>query len=126
MPCYQRPRNTLAIIITTCLLAGSSLTCCSAFAPSKLPRVSSSPSSSSLQAAFLPPVVDIDALQSTSAFLLADATAAVTGAAEAAVVESSNDGGLTLSSLLHIPTLWSILAMTSIVALLVAWEEAIE
>ena len=31
-----------------------------------------------------------------------------------------------LSTLLRTPTLWSVLAMTSIVALLVAWEEAIE
>ena len=31
-----------------------------------------------------------------------------------------------LGEMLHIPTLWSILAMTSIVALLVAWEESVE
>ncbi|KAL7530275.1 hypothetical protein ACHAXR_003399 [Thalassiosira sp. AJA248-18] len=31
-----------------------------------------------------------------------------------------------LNTLLHIPTLWSVLAMTSIVALLVAWEESVE
>ena len=31
-----------------------------------------------------------------------------------------------VDSLLHDPTLWSVLAMTSIVALLVAWEEAVE
>lgn len=33
---------------------------------------------------------------------------------------------LMLDDLLHIPTVWSVFAMTSIVALLVAWEEAIE
>ncbi|EJK73772.1 hypothetical protein THAOC_04586, partial [Thalassiosira oceanica] len=31
-----------------------------------------------------------------------------------------------LSKLLHVPTLWSVLAMSSIVTLLVAWEEAVE
>jgi len=31
-----------------------------------------------------------------------------------------------LSKLLHVPTLWSVLAMSSIVTLLVAWEETIE
>ena len=31
-----------------------------------------------------------------------------------------------IGEMLHIPTLWSILAMTSIVALLVAWEESVE
>jgi len=41
-------------------------------------------------------------------------------------ITASTDDSNILSTLLRTPTLWSVLAMTSIVALLVAWEEAIE
>ena len=99
-----------------------------AFAPSKLPRVESFKStiqprrppmsSPPLQALALPLLDEV--IQSTStAFLIADG----------AVSSSAATGGQAtdmLTSLLHTPTLWSILAMTSIVALLVAWEKAIE
>ena len=64
--------------------------------------------------------IDNDIIQSTTAsistaeFLLADSAVSIAA--------SKN----MIGEMLHIPTLWSILAMTSIVALLVAWEESIE
>lgn len=54
------------------------------------------------------------------------ASAAVAAVVAAAPPPSSTAGGMSVYSLLHAPTLWSVLAMTSIVALLVAWEEAVE
>ena len=39
---------------------------------------------------------------------------------------ASINGQMMMKVLLHSPTLWSILAMISIVALLVVWEEAVE
>ena len=58
-----------------------------------------------------------EGVQQSSTLILADAAAAAIGAIGQKPM---------LASLLHTPTLWSVLAMTSIVALLVAWEESIE
>ena len=116
----------LAIMIVVCIQAA---TVCTAFAPSKLQLhnrhhhdVATRPSSSSLQAL---PI--IDAASATSSFLIASEAAATSNAdaAAAAAAAAANSESI-LNSILHTPTLWSVLAMMSIVALLVVWEEAIE
>ena len=58
-----------------------------------------------------------------SSFLQSSSTLLSTTATD--IIASTDDNNI-LSTLLRTPTLWSVLAMTSIVALLVAWEEAIE
>ena len=111
----------LAIIIV-CIQAA---TVCTAFAPCKLQlqlhnrhhhHVAARPPSSSSSLQALP---IIDAASAASSFLIASEAAA--DAADAAANSESM-----LNTILHTPTLWSVLAMMSIVALLVAWEEAIE
>ena len=57
--------------------------------------------------------------------LLQSSSTLLTTTATATDITTSTDDNI-LSTLLRTPTLWSVLAMTSIVALLVAWEEAIE
>ena len=61
---------------------------------------------------------------SSSLLLQSSSTLLSTATATADITASTDDNILT--TLLRTPTLWSVLAMTSIVALLVAWEEAIE
>ncbi|EJK72169.1 hypothetical protein THAOC_06326, partial [Thalassiosira oceanica] len=60
------------------------------------------------------------AAEGGGSLLLASSSSAATFAAR---IEESAP---LLSKLLHVPTLWSVLAMSSIVTLLVAWEEAVE
>ena len=60
----------------------------------------------------------------SSLLLQSSSTLLSTATATADITASTDDNILT--TLLRTPTLWSVLAMTSIVALLVAWEEAIE
>ena len=68
-------------------------------------------------------VVSSTSSSHVSSLLLQSSTLLSTTAATATDITTSTD---ILSTLLRTPTLWSVLAMTSIVALLVAWEEAIE
>ena len=128
MPSSRRGSGLLLLLVS-CFIASSTVL---AFAPSR--KLSSLPhatverrrqrgtysSSSSLHAAeafFSPTFLDGATFQQSSTFVLADAAAAAIGAIGQKPM---------LASLLHTPTLWSVLAMTSIVALLVAWEESIE
>ena len=60
------------------------------------------------------------AAEGSGSVLLASSSGAATFAARL------EEAAPLLSKLLHVPTLWSVLAMSSIVTLLVAWEEAIE
>ena len=53
-------------------------------------------------------------------------TSAVAPGAGADLRAAAVSAASAASAVLHSPTLWSVLAMTSIVALLVAWEEAVE
>ena len=60
------------------------------------------------------------AAEGSGSLLLASSSGAATFAARL------EEAAPLLSKLLHVPTLWSVLSMSSIVTLLVAWEEAIE
>ena len=105
---------------------------CNAFAP---------PSSTTLQQQHAPPqslhktpplfMMPInDIIQSTTTSSISTVATSSSSSAsstlflltDSAIAASKN----MLGEMLHIPTLWSILAMTSIVALLVAWEESVE
>lgn len=76
---------------------------------------------------FMMPINDI--IQSTTSSSISTVATSSSSASstlflltDSAIAASKN----MLGEMLHIPTLWSILAMTSIVALLVAWEESVE
>ena len=105
---------------------------CNAFAPpSSTTLKHHAPPSQSLHnktpLLLMMPINDI--IQSTTTSISTVATSSSSSASstlflltDSAIAASKN----MLGEMLHIPTLWSILAMTSIVALLVAWEESVE
>jgi len=110
------------------------------YAPSRHLQYSPYNLSSKLQVVPLNDIVQLDSSAMTSTFhLLTDigvcmnspsseivltSFASSSSSVVAASVEESGDS--ILAALLHNPTLWSIVAMTSIVALLVVWEKSIE
>ena len=78
---------------------------------------------------FMMPINDI--IQSTTTSSSISTVAAQSSSSASSTLFLLTDSAIAasknmLGEMLHIPTLWSILAMTSIVALLVAWEESVE
>ena len=76
---------------------------------------------------FMMPINDIVQSTTTSISTVATSSSSASSSTlflltDSAIAASKNIVG----EMLHIPTLWSILAMTSIVAVLVAWEESVE
>lgn len=124
------PISTMASLPLLLLLLFVVGVCCAFTPPSSKFTTSTRPSflSSSLQALPIDEIISsattattavTDHLSSTSTIQLASSQVLD-------VIEQAEANEPMLASLLHIPTLWSVLAMTSIVALLVAWEESIE
>ena len=134
----------IPLIIASCIVAiiCSNEFFCTAFTPpttslssaSLLQQIQrhapSSSTSSKLQALPLDDIILYHSLSlsssSSNILLSSTSTSDVLAAAEALKEVTAVEPISILDKLLHIPSLWSIFAMTSIVGLLVAWEESIE
>ena len=125
-------RRRMIVGLITGIICCSFNNYCNAFAPPSSTILQQHAPSQPLQnktphPLFMMPINDIIQSTTTSSSISTVATSSSASSTlflltDSAIAASKN----MLGEMLHIPTLWSILAMTSIVALLVAWEESVE